>query len=111
MIIAPGQDDTLDQPLQHPPRLQEIVKGAQRPRRRRPGRPPQVGPRGRDHQMAAVWQHHDQLEPAASAHPPHQLKRAVLPRMPRPHDPHPRRKAIEVGNVSCLPLIASTISG
>ncbi|MDP9135330.1 MAG: hypothetical protein M3N56_10960, partial [Actinomycetota bacterium] len=70
-IIAPGQDDTLDQRLQHPPRLQEIVKRAQRPRRRRrPGRAPQVGPRGRDHQMAAVWQHQDQLEPAAAAHPP-----------------------------------------
>jgi len=106
-IIAPGQDDTLDQRLQHPPRLQEIVKRAQRPRRRRPGRAPQVSPRGRDHQMASVWQHHDQLELAASAHPPHQLKRAVLPRMPHPHDPHPLRKAIEMGSLSSLPLTRS----
>jgi hypothetical protein len=105
-IIAPGQDNTLDQRLQHPPRLQEIVKGAQHPRRRRPGRAPQVSPRGRDHQMAAVRQHQDQLQPAAPAHPPHQLKRTALPRMPRPHDPHPRRKAIEVGSVSRLPLTA-----
>ena len=54
--------------------------------------------------MAAVRQHQDQLQPAAAAHPPHQLKRAALPCMTRPQHPHRRREAIEMGSVSCLPL-------
>jgi len=108
-IIALGQDDK--QRLQDPPRRQQIIKRAERSSRRRLDRAPQVGPPGRDQQMAAVWQHQDQLQHPPAAHPPHQLKRAALPRMTRAHHPHRRREAIEVGLVSCPPSPASTSRG
>ena len=50
----------------------------------RRGRALQIRPRRRHQQMAAVGQHQDQLQPPTAAHPPHQLKRAALPRMTRP---------------------------
>jgi hypothetical protein len=98
-----GQDDTINQPIQDASHGEQISERSQRPRLDRLGRGLQVGPHRRHHQMAAVRQHEDQLQPTPPAHPPHQLKRAALPRMPRPHDPHRRREAIEVGSVSCLP--------
>jgi hypothetical protein len=110
-IIPLAQDDTLKQRLEHPPRRQQIIKRSQRARPGRFDRALQIGPRRRHHQVAAVRQHHDQLEPAAAAHPSHQLKRAALPRVTRPQHPHRRREAIEVGSVSRLPLIVSTTSG
>jgi predicted metal-dependent phosphoesterase TrpH len=110
-IIPLAQDDTLNQPVQDSARSQQIVKRSQRARPGRFDRALQIRPRRRHHQVAAVRQHQDQLEPAATAHPAHQRKGAALPRMTRPHDPHRRREAIEVGSVSCLPSIASTISG
>jgi hypothetical protein len=107
-IIALGQDDTRKQRLEHPPRREKIIQRRQRPTVRRSRHCLKVGPHGRDHQVAAVRQHDDQLQPTAAPHPPHQPKRAALPRMPSPDDPHRRRKAIEMGSVSCLPLTAST---
>ena len=97
-------------PVQHPPRDQQILKRTQgllatcraTRRRRRHRLTLQVGPRRRDQRAAAVRQHQDQLQPPLAAHPPDQLKRAALQRVPRPHDPDRRREAIEVGSVSCL---------
>jgi len=105
-IIPLAQDDTLNQRVQDSARSQQIVKRSQRARPGRFDRALQIRPRRRHHQVAAVRQHQDQIEPAATAHPPHQLKRAALPRVTRPHDPHRRREAVEVGSVSCLPSIA-----
>jgi hypothetical protein len=104
-IIPRAQDDTLNQRVQDSARHQQIVKRSQRARPGRFDRALQIGPRRRHHQVAAVRKHQDQLEPAAAAHPPHQLERAALPRVTRPHHPHRRREAIEVGSVSCLPSI------
>jgi hypothetical protein len=59
-----------------------------------------------DQQATAVPKHHDQLKLALAAHPARQLERAALKRVTRPHDPHRRREAIEVGSVSCLLSIA-----
>jgi len=103
-IIPLAQDDTLNQRAEDSARRQQILKRSQRARPRRLDRALQIGPRRRHHQVAAVRQHHDQLQPAATAHPPHHLKRAALPRVTRPHNPHRRREAIEVGSLSCLPL-------
>jgi hypothetical protein len=105
-IIPLAQDDTRNQRVQDSARRQQIVKRSQRARPGRFDRALQIRPRRRHHQVAAVRQHQDQLEPAAAAHPPHQLKRAALPRVTRPHNPHRRREAIEMGSVWCLPLIA-----
>jgi hypothetical protein len=102
-MIALSQDGTLKHRLQDPPRRQQIIQRPQRPRLDRLGSGLQVSPRGRDHQVAAVRQHQDQLELTPPAHPPHPLKRAALPRMPTPDDPDRRREAIEMGSVSCLP--------
>jgi hypothetical protein len=107
-MIALGEDDTVQQRLQHPPDREQIIKRGQRARLgrlRRGGRRLKIRPRGRNEQRAAVRQHHDQLQPAPAAHPTPQLKRAALPRMRTPNDPHRRREAIEVGLVSCLPSI------
>jgi predicted metal-dependent phosphoesterase TrpH len=104
-IIPLAQDDTLNQRVQDSARSQQIVKPSQRARPGRFDRALQIRPRRRHHQVAAVRQHQDQLEPAATAHPPHQRKRTALPRVTRPHNPHRRREAIEVGSVSCLPSI------
>jgi predicted metal-dependent phosphoesterase TrpH len=112
-IIAPGPDDTAPRrqiaaqtitqhPVQDPPRRQQILQRAQRPRHSRAHRALQISPRRRDQQPAAIRQHQDQLQPPAAAHPPDQLKRAARLRVARPHHPHARRKAIEVGLVSCL---------
>jgi hypothetical protein len=106
-IIPLAQDDTLNQRVQDSARRQQILKRSQRARPGRFDRALQIGPRRRHHQVAAVRQDQDQLQSAAAAHPPHQLKRAALPRMTRPHDPHGCREAVEVGSVSCLPLTAS----
>jgi len=110
-MIALGQDNTVKQRPEHPSRRQQILKRPQRPRDRLAVRDLQVGPRGRDHQMAAVRQHHDQLQPTTAAHPPHQLKRLTVPCVMSADDPHRPREAIEVGSVSCLPSIASATSG
>jgi len=110
-MIALGQDDTLEQRLEHPSRGEQIPKRAQRPRPDRPRRGLQIGPRGRDHQMTGVRQDQDQLQPPAPVHPAHQLKRLSLPRMRASDDPHRRREAIEVGLVSCVPSISSATSG
>jgi hypothetical protein len=110
-IIPLAQDDTLNQRVQDSARSQQIVKRSQRARPGRFDRALQIGPRRRHHQVAAVRQHQDQLEPPATAHPPHQLKRTALPRVTRPHNPHRHREAVEVGSLSRLPSIASTISG
>jgi hypothetical protein len=104
-MIPLAQDRTLKQRLKHPPHREQIIKRAERPRRRL-DRAPQISPRGRDHQMTAVRQHHDQLQPTMTVHPTHQLKRAALPRVTRPKNPHRRRETIEVGLMSCLPSIA-----
>jgi hypothetical protein len=55
--------------------------------------------------MAAIRQHQDQLQAAAPMHPAHQLKRAALQWVTRPHHPDRWRETIEVGSVSCLPSI------
>jgi len=110
-IIALRPDDTLKQRHQHPPCREQIAKRTERPGQRRLDRALQISPRGRNHQVAAVGQHHDQLQPPTAAHPAHQLKRLSLPRVTRANDPHPRREAIEVGSVSCLPLRRFRIRG
>jgi hypothetical protein len=102
-MFALGQDDTLKQRFQDPPRAKQIIERSERPGLRRPGRSLQVRPRRRDHQMTAVRQHHDQLQATATAHPAQQLKRAALPCMTGPQHTHQRREAIEVGSVSSLP--------
>jgi len=108
-IIAPRPDagaplgpSRAQHAVQHTPRSQQIRQRAQRPGRQRRGVTLQIGPRRRYQQAAAVRQHDEQLELPAAAHPPDQLKRAALQRVPWPHDPHRRREAIEVGLVSCL---------
>jgi hypothetical protein len=111
VIIALGQDDTLKQRLEHPSRGEQILKRAQRPRPRRLRRGLQIGPNGRDHQMAAVRQDQDQLKAPAPVHPTHQFKRLSLPGMRAPDDPHRRRVAIEVGLVSCVPSGRSRMTG
>jgi hypothetical protein len=111
LIISRGQDDTLNQRPQDPPRSEQIIKRSERPDLRPPGRRVQVRPHRRDHQVAAIGQHQDQLQSAATAHPAQQLKRPALPRMTRPQNPDCRREAIEVGLVSCLPSPALTITG
>ena len=89
-IIALGQDDTLEQRLQHPPRREQILQRAQRPRRRRPGRAPpgRSTPPG-----SSAWLPSGSTRisssRAAAAHPPHQLKRAALPRVTRAARPAP----------------------
>jgi hypothetical protein len=116
-IIAPRPDDTApdrelaappgaQHAVQHPSRGQQVLDRAQHPRLRRPHRAFQIRPRCRHQQPAAVGQHKDQLQPPPTTHPPDQLKRAALQRMSRPHHPHHRREAIEVGLVSCLLSIA-----
>jgi hypothetical protein len=87
-MIALGQDDTLKQRLEHPARGEQILERAQRPRPDGLGRGLQIGPRGRDHQMAGVRQDQEQLKAPAPVHPAHQLKRLSLPRMSAPDDPH-----------------------
>ena len=47
--------------VQDPPRGEQIIERPHRPDLRRSGRGAQIGPRRRDHQVAAVRQHHDQL--------------------------------------------------
>jgi hypothetical protein len=106
-IIALGQDDTPNQRLEHTARGQQVLQRPQRPSGRRVRRSLEIGPRRRDQRAAVVRQHEDQLEPAAAPHPAHQRERAALQWMTRPHDPHLLREAVEVGSVSCLPLIAS----
>jgi hypothetical protein len=93
--------------VQHLPRRQQVLQRAQRSRHHRTHRTLEVRPRRRHRQSAAVVQHQNQLQPSAAAHPPDQLKRAALQRMTRPHHPHARREAIEVGLVSCLPSTKS----
>jgi hypothetical protein len=87
-MIALSQDDTLKQRLEHSSRGEQILKRAQRPRPDRRGRGLQIGPRGRDHQMAGVRQDQDQLKAPAPVHPAHQLERLVLPRVSSSDDPH-----------------------
>jgi hypothetical protein len=116
-IIAPGQDDTAptspllkqtgtQHAVQHPPHRQQVPHRAHRPRLERLDRTLQIRPRRREQQPTAVRQHQDQLQPPPAAHPPDQLERAALQRMPLPNDPDRRREPIEVGLVSCLPSIA-----
>jgi len=85
-MIALGQDDTLQQRLEHSSRGEQVLKRAQRSRPDRLGRGLQIGPRGRDHQMTGVRQDQDQLQTPAPVHPAHQLKRLSLPRMRAPDD-------------------------
>ncbi len=87
-MIALGQDDTLEQRLEHPSRREQILERAQRPRPDRRWRGLQIGPRGRDHQMAGVRQDQDQLKAPTAVHPSHQLKRLSLPRVSSSDDPH-----------------------
>jgi hypothetical protein len=87
-MIALSQDDTLKQRFEHSSRGEQILKRAQRPRPDRRGRGLQIGPRGRDHQMAGVRQDQDQLKAPAPVHPAHQLKRPALPRVSSSDDPH-----------------------
>jgi hypothetical protein len=107
-IIPSGQDDTLKHRREHPRQRQQIIQRAEHPRPRGSGRRLEVRPRRRDQRPAPVRQRQDQLKPAATAHPPDQGKRAAFPRVTRAHDPHPPRKAVEVGSVSCLPSTGST---
>src|ERR1039458_130273 len=91
----------------HPtPHRQQAPHRPPRPRLERLDRTLQIRPRRRDQQPTAVRQHQDQLQPPPAAHPPDQLERAALQRMPLPNDPDRRREPIEVGLVSCLPLIS-----
>jgi hypothetical protein len=85
-MIALGQDDTLEQRLEDSSRGEQILKRAQRPGPDRLRRGLQIGPRGRDHQMAGVRQDQDQLKTPTPVHPAHQLKRLSLPRMPPADD-------------------------
>ncbi|HEY2202205.1 MAG TPA: hypothetical protein VGH56_09955 [Solirubrobacteraceae bacterium] len=112
-MIALGQDDTVQQRIQHPPGREQIIKRGQRARLgrlRRGARGFKVRPRGRNEQRAAVGQHHDQLQPAPAAHPASQLERAAFPRVAGPDYSNRRREAIEVGLVSCLPSTESVIA-
>ena len=84
--------------VQDPPRGEQIIERPHRPDLRRSGRGAQIGPRRRDHQVAAVRQHHDQLTlgrpdrvaivfarpttSASAADSPHQLGRAHPDRPP-----------------------------
>ena len=88
MIIARGQDDTLNQRRKHPPRGQQILKQTQRPCPDRLRHGLQISPHSRNHQMAGVRKDQDQLQPSVAVHPAHQLKRLSLPRMRAPNDPH-----------------------
>jgi hypothetical protein len=110
-IIALGPDALLKQRIEHPSRAEQCIQRPQRPRRERAGRALEIRPRGRHEQMAAVRQHHDQLQALMPVHPADQLKRPALPCMPRPHDPDRSREAIEVGLVSCSSSQALTING
>jgi hypothetical protein len=110
-IIPLDPDNTIEQRIEHPSCPKQIIKRPQRARRRWAGWALEIGPRGRHEQMAAIRQHHDQLQPPMPMHPADQLERAALPRMPRPHDPYRSRKAIEVGLVSCSPSHVLTING
>ena len=87
-MIALGQDDTLEHRLEDSSRGEQILKRAQRPRPDWRWRGLQIGPRGRDHQMAGVRQDQDQLKAPATVHPAHQLKRLSLPRVSSSNDPH-----------------------
>ena len=112
-IFAPGQDDTLKQPVEHAPRRQQILKRPQRPRRRRLRQALQVRPPGRDQRAAAVGQHEQQIQRAATAHPAHHRELMALQWVTRTHDPHHRREPIKVavGSMSGLPLRRSRMTG
>jgi hypothetical protein len=112
-IFAPGQDDTLKQPVEHPTSRQQILNAAQSPRRRRLRHALQVRPPSRDQRTAAVGQHEQQIQRAAAAHPSHQRQLTALQWVTHTHDPHRRREPIEVvmGSVSRLPLRRSRTTG
>jgi hypothetical protein len=97
--------DSLQHAIEHPPRRQQVVQRPERPCRWQVGVALEIRPFCGDKQGAAVLKHQDQLQLAPAAHPARQLKRAALQRVTRAHDPDGRREAIEVGSVSCLPLI------
>jgi hypothetical protein len=94
--------DSLQHTIEHSPRHQQVLQRPERPRRRRVGVAHEICPFCRHKEGAAVRQHQDQLQLAPATHPARQLKRAALQRVTRAHDPDRRRKAIEVGSVSCL---------
>jgi hypothetical protein len=82
VIIALGQDDSLKHGIEDLPSGQQICERPERPRNRLSRRRFQLGPGRRNQQPAAIRQHQDQLQPPPTAHPPDQLERPAIPRMP-----------------------------